>query len=208
MSKDREQVADDSLDPAIGADDATDAFTESAELTDPENDAPNAVDIAAEIAAAESAEGLAAGSSDDDLGDDDDLADDDLADDDLADSDLVDDELTDDETIDADAELASVGAGSNRAKARQAAAARAGVTAKKDAPTRARDTSLDREGNPISRLGRFLREVVAELRKVIWPSQKQMVTYTLVVIAFLIFMVALVAGLDVLFHLVVGKVFS
>ncbi len=40
----------------------------------------------------------------------------------------------------------------------------------------------------------------------IWPSRKQMVTYTVVVIAFLTVMVALVSGMDVLFHLVVGKV--
>ena len=55
-------------------------------------------------------------------------------------------------------------------------------------------------------MSRFLREVVAELRKVIWPSRKQMVTYTVVVIVFLVVMVALVSGLDVLFHLIVGSV--
>ena len=41
--------------------------------------------------------------------------------------------------------------------------------------------------------------MVAELRKVIWPTRNQMVTYTIVVIIFVSFMVALVAGLDVLF---------
>ena len=45
---------------------------------------------------------------------------------------------------------------------------------------------------------RFLQEVVAELRKVIWPSRKQLVTYTLVVLVFVSFMVALVALLDFL----------
>ena len=49
------------------------------------------------------------------------------------------------------------------------------------------------------RLGRFLREVVAELRKVIWPTRKEMVTYTTVVIVFVAFMVALVWALDLLF---------
>jgi preprotein translocase subunit SecE len=48
------------------------------------------------------------------------------------------------------------------------------------------------------RLVRFLQEVVAELRKVIWPSRKQLVTYTLVVLVFVSFMVALVALLDFL----------
>ena len=45
----------------------------------------------------------------------------------------------------------------------------------------------------------FYRQVVAELRKVIWPNRNQMVTYTIVVIIFVSFMVAFVAGLDVLF---------
>jgi preprotein translocase subunit SecE len=48
-------------------------------------------------------------------------------------------------------------------------------------------------------LTRFLREVVAELRKVIWPTRKQLVTYTIVVLVFVSFMVALVAGLDYVF---------
>jgi preprotein translocase subunit SecE len=53
--------------------------------------------------------------------------------------------------------------------------------------------------SPLSRLSRFIREVVAELRKVIWPSRRQMVTYTFVVLVFVSFMVALVAGMDYVF---------
>jgi preprotein translocase subunit SecE len=49
------------------------------------------------------------------------------------------------------------------------------------------------------RLARFLREVVSELRKVIWPTRKQLVTYTIVVLVFVSFMVALVALLDFVF---------
>jgi len=61
-----------------------------------------------------------------------------------------------------------------------------------------------RDGRPakvslLHRLSRFLREVVAELRKVIWPTRKQLVTYTIVVLVFVSFMVALVAGLDYVF---------
>ncbi|AHH21719.1 preprotein translocase subunit SecE [Nocardia nova] len=54
-------------------------------------------------------------------------------------------------------------------------------------------------GNPFKRLVKFLREVIAELRKVIWPNRKQMVTYTSVVLVFVIFMVAFISGLDVAF---------
>ncbi len=50
-----------------------------------------------------------------------------------------------------------------------------------------------------TRLVRFMREVVAELRKVIWPTRKELVTYTIVVLVFVSFMIALVAGLDIVF---------
>ena len=60
----------------------------------------------------------------------------------------------------------------------------------------------------LARIGRFLREVVAELRKVIWPTRKELVTYTSVVLAFVTFMVALVAGLDILFARGVLAVFG
>jgi len=49
------------------------------------------------------------------------------------------------------------------------------------------------------KLSRFLREVVAELRKVIWPTRNQLVTYTIVVLVFVSFMVALVWLLDFVF---------
>jgi preprotein translocase subunit SecE len=55
---------------------------------------------------------------------------------------------------------------------------------------------------------RFIREVWAELRKVIWPTRKQMVTYTTVVLVFVIFMVALVSGLDLAFGKVINVVFG
>ncbi|MEI4270123.1 preprotein translocase subunit SecE [Klenkia sp. LSe6-5] len=57
-------------------------------------------------------------------------------------------------------------------------------------------------------IGRFLREVVAELRKVIWPGRRELITYTTVVIVFVAFMVALVAGLDILFAQGVIAVFG
>jgi len=46
------------------------------------------------------------------------------------------------------------------------------------------------------RIGGFVREVVGELRKVIWPTRKELLTYTGVVIAFVTIMVAIVAVLD------------
>ncbi len=98
--------------------------------------------------------------------------------------------------------------GSARAAARRAAA-RAGTSEKKGEATPKRGSATaTKRPNIFARLGRFLREVVAELRKVIWPSRNQMVTYTIVVIVFVAFMVALVGVLDLLFAKGVFAVFG
>ena len=58
--------------------------------------------------------------------------------------------------------------------------------AKKDGPTR----------NPFLFVWNYLKQVGAELRKVIWPNRKQMVSYTSVVLVFLVFMVTLIGLAD------------
>ena len=50
--------------------------------------------------------------------------------------------------------------------------------------------------NPFVFVLNYLKQVVAELRKVIWPNRKQMVSYTSVVLAFLVFMVTLIGLVD------------
>jgi len=66
----------------------------------------------------------------------------------------------------------------------------------------------DRSANPFVFVYNYLKQVVVEMRKVIWPNRKQMLTYTSVVLAFLAFMVALVGladfGLTKLMLLVFG----
>ncbi len=42
----------------------------------------------------------------------------------------------------------------------------------------------------------FYRQVVAELRKVVYPTQEQLVTYFIVVMVFVLFMMALITLLD------------
>jgi preprotein translocase subunit SecE len=54
----------------------------------------------------------------------------------------------------------------------------------------------DRPANPFVFVYNYLKQVVAEMRKVIWPNRKQMLTYTSVVLAFLAFMVTLVGLAD------------
>ena len=54
----------------------------------------------------------------------------------------------------------------------------------------------------------FYRQVVAELRKVIWPTRNEMATYTVVVMIFVIVMTAIVFGLDSLFQTGIMKIFG
>lgn len=54
----------------------------------------------------------------------------------------------------------------------------------------------------------FYRQVVAELRKVVYPTQEQLVTYFLVVMVFVIFMMAFVSALDLGFGKLVFWVFG
>ncbi|HJQ06597.1 MAG TPA: preprotein translocase subunit SecE [Nocardioides sp.] len=54
----------------------------------------------------------------------------------------------------------------------------------------------------------FYRQIVAELRKVVWPTRDQLVTYFFVVMAFVLFMIALVSLLDLGLGKVAFEVFG
>ena len=54
----------------------------------------------------------------------------------------------------------------------------------------------------------FYRQVVAELRKVVWPTQEQLVTYFLVTMVFVVFFMALVSALDLAFGKLVFEIFT
>ncbi|MCI4010039.1 preprotein translocase subunit SecE [Brevibacterium sp. ZH18] len=58
------------------------------------------------------------------------------------------------------------------------------------------------------RIMQFFREVVAELKKVVTPTRKQLVNYTMVVLGFILFMMLLVTVLDLVFGKLVGFVFG
>lgn len=62
--------------------------------------------------------------------------------------------------------------------------------------------------SPFGRLALFLRQVVAELKKVVTPTRKELISYTGVVLVFVIIMMALVSGLDLLFGFLVANVFG
>ncbi|MUL81521.1 MULTISPECIES: preprotein translocase subunit SecE [unclassified Mycolicibacterium] len=102
------------------------------------------------------------------------------------------DETDIDEAAEGDASSDDAKADSGKAKKKTAKAK------KKTGPSR----------NPIMFVINYLRQVVAELRKVIWPNRKQMVSYTTVVLVFLAFMVALISGADLGLARLVSLVFG
>ncbi len=54
----------------------------------------------------------------------------------------------------------------------------------------------------------FLKQVVAELRKVIWPTRSELITYTTVALIFVVVMMAFVAVLDLAFAKAVLEIFG
>ncbi|MCA1824205.1 MAG: preprotein translocase subunit SecE [Mycobacteriales bacterium] len=60
----------------------------------------------------------------------------------------------------------------------------------------------------LSRIALFYREVVAELRKVIWPTRHELISYTAIVLVFVIGFILILAALDFAFTKGVLAVFG
>jgi preprotein translocase subunit SecE len=94
----------------------------------------------------------------------------------------------------------------------EAAPSGAVAVGKNGADTKVKTTKKAKKAarpNAIAFVYNYLKQVAAELRKVIWPNRKQMMTYTSVVLVFLAFMVTLIGladlGLAKLVMLVFGS---
>jgi preprotein translocase subunit SecE len=62
--------------------------------------------------------------------------------------------------------------------------------------------------NVFQRIALFIRQVFGELRKVVTPTRRELVQFTIVVLVFVIVMMAIVYGLDVLFVWLTTLVFG
>ena len=71
-----------------------------------------------------------------------------------------------------------------------------------------RATSGAEKGTKRTSPGTFYRQIVAELRKVVWPTQEQLVTYFLVVMVFVLVMMTLVSALDLGFGKLIFSIFA
>jgi len=76
-----------------------------------------------------------------------------------------------------------------------------------DLVARAKSDSASKR-NPLSRIALFLRQVMGELKKVVTPTRKELISYVGVVLVFVIIMMLLVTGLDWVFGWVVVAVFG
>ena len=133
------------------------------------------------------------GRSDDDEFDEAEL--DEYSDDDLDDADADADDLLDEDDDAAEDE----DAGSTTVARRSGAAAKTAQARKATAPAKRSKPKVDVGPGLVGRFVRFVREVVAELQKVIWPTRKELLTYTTVVVVFVAIMMSFVAGLDYAF---------
>jgi preprotein translocase subunit SecE len=61
---------------------------------------------------------------------------------------------------------------------------------------KAKKATKEERRNPIAYVINYLREVIGELRKVIWPNRKQMATYTTVVLVFMAVLVTMISLVD------------
>jgi len=139
-----------------------------------------------------------------------DAEDEDVDDLDDADEDDEDDDEEYEEDEDDLEDEAPVGRGRSVATSRasaKAASAKAGSVARTRAAARTRKDADLRPGL-IGRFINFVREVVAELQKVIWPTRKELLTYTTVVVVFVAIMMSFVAGLDYAFARAMFLVFG
>ena len=54
----------------------------------------------------------------------------------------------------------------------------------------------------------FVRQAIAELRKVVWPTQEQLITYFIVVMVFVVVLMVFVSVLDLGFGKLVFEIFA
>ncbi|MBF9067951.1 preprotein translocase subunit SecE [Streptacidiphilus fuscans] len=66
----------------------------------------------------------------------------------------------------------------------------------------------EKRPNVFARTARLYRQIIAELRKVVWPTRNELTSYTSVVIVFVLVIMALVYGLDTGFVKLASMVFG
>ncbi|WP_018156936.1 preprotein translocase subunit SecE [Demetria terragena] len=70
------------------------------------------------------------------------------------------------------------------------------------------DAQGPKKGNIFARFFLYVRQVIDEMRKVVWPTRNELVQYTIVVVIFLCIVMAYIIGVDEVFKRLVSWLFS
>ncbi|GAB11775.1 preprotein translocase SecE subunit [Gordonia araii NBRC 100433] len=62
--------------------------------------------------------------------------------------------------------------------------------------------------NPFAAIWTFLTQVVAEMKKVIWPTRRESIIFTIIVLIFIVIFTAFITGLDIGFAKLVLWIFG
>ena len=73
---------------------------------------------------------------------------------------------------------------------------------------KSRNTKKAKKQGLFARFALFLRQVVAELRKVIWPTRSELINYTVVVLIFVVIMALILSLYDFAFARLVFWIFG
>jgi len=76
-----------------------------------------------------------------------------------------------------------------------------------DVVAKAKKDSAQRRG-PFGRMALFIRQVINELKKVVTPTRRELVNFTVVVLVFVVIMMGIVSGLDFGFSALVNFLFG
>lgn len=158
----------------------------------------NMVELAerhAQEAAGEQAPGAEDGADLDDSDDDDDAPD--------PDDDDIDDDDDDESRV-----VESAAAVKAKKKVKDTKSKAAKDKAKKSKDRKKSKSQPSAEPAQSRGVARFVRETYAELTKVVWPTKKQMVTYTIVVMVFVVALVVLVGFFDIGVKDLMAKIFA
>ena len=75
------------------------------------------------------------------------------------------------------------------------------MNSSQNAPSAPRTGDVQGSGskNPFLAIGLVIRQVIAELRKVVVPSRRELILYSITVLLFVAFMILMIFGLDAAF---------
>ncbi|MUU72653.1 preprotein translocase subunit SecE [Pseudarthrobacter sp. GA104] len=82
------------------------------------------------------------------------------------------------------------------------------VTETAASSSKGRPAKKDAKTNFFARIALFVRQIIGELKKVVAPTRKELINYTLVVLVFVGIMMVIVSLLDIGFGSAVGWLFG